>query len=99
MSENRFFETMQRQAGEIQIGSNLCYNTNETIDFSFLLGIYVDAGDFGKIQPFKNIDTLLSSEAIKAIIDGNYKMFSFNAKVNEDVMAVYMPISYYSVAK
>lgn len=75
-----------------------CYDTNETIDFSFLLGIYVDAGDFGKIQPFKNIDTLLSSEAIKAIIDGNYKMFSFNAKVNDDIMKAYMPISYYSEA-
>ena len=76
----------------------ICYDTNETIDFSFLLGIYVDAGNFGKIQPFKNIDTLLSSEAIKAIIDENYKMFSFNAKVNEDVMTAYMSISYYSVA-
>lgn len=97
MSENRFFETMQRQAGEIQTGSNLCYDTNETIDFTAIMAEYAaDTTKSGKIRPFTSSDTLLSTDAIKKIIDGNYKMFSFNAKIGANEMKAYMPISYYS---
>lgn len=74
-----------------------CYDTNETIDFTAIMAEYIaDTTKSGKLRPFTSSDTLLSSEAIKAIIDGNYKMFSFNAKIGENEMKAYMPISYYS---
>ena len=74
-----------------------CYDTNETIDFTAIMAEYAaDTTKSGKLRPFTSSDTLLSSAAIKAIIDGNYKMFSFNAKIGENEMKAYMPISYYS---
>lgn len=76
-----------------------CYDTNETIDFTAIMAEYAaDTTKSGKLRPFTSNDTLLSSAAIKAIIDGNYKMFSFNAKIGENEMKAYMPISYYSEA-
>lgn len=76
-----------------------CYDTNETIDFTSIMAEYLaDTTKSGKIRPFTSSDTLLSTDAIKKIIDGNYKMFSFNAKIGENVMKAYMPISYYSEA-
>ena len=72
-----------------------CYDTNETIDFTSIMAEYQeDITKVGKLRPFTSGDTLLSSEAIKAIISGNYKMFSFNAQVGENVMKAYMSISY-----
>nr|DAT71140.1 MAG TPA: hypothetical protein [Caudoviricetes sp.] len=74
-----------------------CYDTNETIDFTSIMAEYqTDITKQGKLRPFTSSDTLLSSAAIKAIIDGNYKMFSFNAKIGDDTMKAYMPISYNS---
>lgn len=76
-----------------------CYDTNETIDFTAIMAAYLaDTTKSGKIRPFTSSDTLLSADSIKKIIDGNYKMFSFNAKIGENVMKAYMPISYYSEA-
>lgn len=72
-----------------------CYDTNETIDFTSIMAEYqADITKVGKLRPFTNSDTLLSSEAIKAIISGNYKMFSFNAQIGSQVMKAYMSISY-----
>lgn len=76
-----------------------CYDTNETIDFTAIMAEYLaDTTKSGKIRPFTSSDTLLSADSIKKIIDGNYKMFSFNAKIGEQVMKAYMPISYHSEA-
>lgn len=75
----------------------ICYDTNETIDFTAIMAEYLaDTTKSGKIRPFTNNDTLLSADAIKKIIDGNYKMFSFNAKIGAQIMEAYMPISYHS---
>jgi hypothetical protein len=80
-----------------ETAQSTCYDTNETIDFTSIMAEYIaDTTKSGKIRPFTSSDTLLSSAAIKAIIDGNYKMFSFNAKIGEQVMEAYMPISYHS---
>lgn len=79
------------------VDSHLVYDTNETIDFTSIMAEYIaDTTKSGKIRPFTSNDTLLSAEAIKSIIDGNYKMFSFDAKIGENVMRAYMPVSYLS---
>lgn len=78
------------------VDSHLVYDTNETIDFTSIYTEVLSGGNnSGKIRPFTNSDTLLSTEAIKAIIDGNYTQYSFNAKVGQKIMKAYMQLNYF----
>ena len=74
----------------------ICYDTNETIDFTAIYAeVLSGVNNNGKIRPFTNSDTLLSTEAIKAIIDGNYTQYSFNAKLGQKIMRAYMQLNYF----
>lgn len=78
------------------VDSHLVYDTNETIDFTSIYAEVLSGGNnSGKIRPFTNSDTLLSTEAIKAIIDGNYTQYSFNAKLGQKIMKAYMQLNYF----
>lgn len=78
------------------VDSHSVYDTNETIDFTSIYSEVLSGGNnSGKIRPFTNSDTLLSTEAIKAIIDGNYTQYSFNAKVGQKIMKAYMQLNYF----
>ena len=78
------------------VDSHSVYDTNETIDFTAIYAeVLSGVNNNGKIRPFTNSDTLLSTEAIKAIIDGNYTQYSFNAKLGQKIMRAYMQLNYF----
>lgn len=78
------------------VDSHLVYDTNETIDFTSIYAEVLSGGNnSGKIRPFTSSDTLLSTEAIKVIIDGNYTQYSFNAKLGQKIVKAYMQLNYF----
>lgn len=78
------------------VDSHSVYDTNETIDFTSIYAEVLSGGNnSGKIRPFTSSDTLLSTEAIKVIIDGNYTQYSFNAKLGQNIMKAYMQLNYF----
>lgn len=80
-----------------ETAQSTCYDTNETIDFTAIYAeVLSGVNNNGKIRPFTNNDTLLSADAIKKIIDGNYTQYSFNAKLDQKIMRAYMQLNYFT---